>query len=200
MRYYFMDEEFKIATEMANAVIKKLSYSNDGLVETKQIISAVTSLISIKTDIDCFYTSFSEADINSDYGAMMCVVKNKDGCEENQTATIVVNSDKDKKFQRFSLVHELGHLITGHYTATDNENRYTLSTHIKYDITSISEEACRKSEALKNEQIANIFALKVLMPYDAFSKQLFEHNDFQSVADFFGVTKDAVRSRSLLGA
>lgn len=196
MRYYFMNDEFKIATEKANAVIEKLP-CNSGFIKTEQIISTVSDLLSVPTRIDCFYTSFSKSKIDDDYGAMMCVIK--DG-EQGQVATIVVNSDKDIRFQRFSLIHELGHLITGHYTATDNENRYTVSTHIKYDITSIKEEDCKESKILKNEQIANIFALKVLMPYETFMQQLFEHDDFQSIADFFGVTKDAVRSRFLLGA
>lgn len=201
MRYYFMDKEFQIATDSANAVIKKIKYSGDGLVKTDEIISAVEEILRSErdtpTDIECFYTSFSNEEINSDYGAMMCVLKNSE-CTK-QRATIIVNSDKDIRFQRFSLIHELGHLITNCYTATDKENRFTISAHIKYNITSISLEDCEKDKALKNEQIANIFALKVLMPFKAFSNQLFKHDEFQSIADFFGVTKDAVRSRVLLG-
>lgn len=195
MRYYFMNSEFAIATEKANEVIKKLRYHNDGLVRTEDIIEIVAELAN--AEIECFYMSFAHAKIADNYGAMMCVMQNDN--EHKKNATIIVNSDKDIKFQRFSLVHELGHLITDRCTIVDDENRFTMSAHIQYDITSISEEECKKNAYVKNEQIANIFALRVLMPNSAFKEQLFDSDDFKSIAEFFGVTKDAVRSRALLG-
>ena len=194
-----MDKAFEIATIKANEVIERLHYSDDGLVSTKQIVEIVSDILEQEnpTEIECLFVSFSSAGVSDDYGAMMSVLQS-DG-NSKQQATIIVNSDKDAKFQRFSLIHELGHLITNCYTAVDEKNHYTISAHIKYNITSISAEECKNDEKLKNEQIANIFALKVLMPFNAFMKKVFVSDDLQSIADFFGVTKDAVRSRILLG-
>jgi Zn-dependent peptidase ImmA (M78 family) len=140
--------------------------------------------------------SFSANKITEDCGAIMSVVP--DG-KKRQIATIIVNTDKEDRFQRYSLVHELGHLATGYYDVTDKNTCYTLSPHIQYDITAITNKQLKKDDFIKKEQIANIFALKVLMPFKFFAIQIFKYDDLQSLADFFGVTKDAVRSRAILG-
>ena len=196
MRCLFMNRtEFKEATEKAISILEKINYCGEGFVSTDDIINAVAEVTN--TDITFSYLSFSKEGFEDDYGAMMCVYKAK-GIEK-QKAKIILNNDKDSKFMRFSLMHELGHLITKHYTIEDDDSEYTVSAHIQYNITSLPKEVYKDNIYLLNEQIANVFALQVLMPSEAFSRQMFKNTKFQGVADHFGVTADAVRSRALLG-
>ncbi len=125
--------------------------------------------------------------------------------DENVTeATIIINSSKAAEFQRFSLLHELGHLVTKTWTTPSFEEdasttHYTLSTHIDYDVTNISEKEYRSNSYLLREQIANIFALRVLMPSKQFYQKLRDFNDIEEMADFFGLNKEAVVSRAQIG-
>lgn len=194
-----MNRETLTAIDRAvDAVISKLDYRVEGYVDTDSIIRAVSELTNTK--ISFGYASFSKFKIPSvsDYGAIMCVTK-ADGSSGQQTAQIVLNQDKDLKFRRFSLVHELGHLATGKYNVEETSNRYMLCAHIQYNITAIPEEEYENKPFLEAEEIANIFALKVLMPTKIFAQRMFELKNISEVADCFGVTEDAVCSRSLLG-
>jgi Zn-dependent peptidase ImmA (M78 family) len=194
----FNDKDFEIATIKANKVIKNLNYKNNGPIPTESIIRSVEDLLkkTTPTKIKCRRMSFSANKVKEDCSAIMNVVR--DG-KKKQVATIIVNKDKDEWFQRYSLIHELGHLATGYYNVVDKDTCYTLSLHIQYNITNISNEQLKKDDFIKIEQIANIFALKVLMPFETFAIQVFKSDDLQSIADFFGITKDAVRSRIILG-
>lgn len=183
--------------QKANAVISRIHYNGEGLVSTDRIIQAVSEITD--TDISFSYASFSELNVpnGNDVGAMMQVRKASNG--RKQTANIILNSDKDLKFRRFSLIHELGHLINKNYTI-EEDDEYTLSAHIQYNVTSFSENQCKQNPVIESEERANIFALKVLMPTEAFIDQVLNKNSFLAIADFFGVSEDAVRSRALLGA
>ena len=116
------------------------------------------------------------------------------------SATIVLNADTDTEFQRFSLLHELGHLVTFNGDEPIDSSNYILSTHINYNVTSIPKEKYDKNKYLLKEQIANIFALRVLMPSNQFYEKMLELKDISAVAKFFGLTKDAVISRMMIGA
>lgn len=197
MRQFMDDKIRQDIKEKANAIIKRIDYKNDGMVSTEEIVKAVSGETS--TDIFFYDTSFAGLKVPnaSDLGAMMCVQK-KDG-EERQTAVILLNSDKSMKFRRFSLVHELGHLICNNYTIANVGNKFTLSTHIQYNVFSFPDEVCNTDPAIEIEQQANIFALCVLMPSYAFIEQILDSKSFESLAEFFGVDEEAVRSRALLG-
>ena len=197
MRYIFMNEEITAKiNKNVNAVISLIHYDGMGMVSTDSILSAVRAITD--SDISFSYASFSEINVPNcnDIGAMMCVYKGGDA--QKQTAEIILNKDKDAKFRRFSLIHELGHLVNGKYTVEDVDNEYTLSAHINYKITSFSEEDC-KDPIIEREECANIFALKVLMPWNTFIKKFLDSRSFTEVSDFFGVSEDAVKSRALLG-
>lgn len=197
MRFIMNKEVIQQITEKANQVLEKVNYNGIGLVSTDKIVSAVSQLTN--TSITYSDVSFSKIDVPGamDIGAMMCVIKASG--KRKQTASILINSDKDIKFRRFSLIHELGHLINNSYTTASSNNEFTLSTHIRYDVTSFTDEACRKDPVLESEQKANIFALRVLMPTEALINQIQSKDSFFQIADFFGVSEDAVRSRMLLG-
>lgn len=198
MRYFMKKEIIKEIDKKAAEVMARVHYSGDGLVSTDRIVQAVSEITN--TDITFSYTSFSKMKVPNanDIGAMMCVHEGTDN--RKQTASIILNSDKDIKFRRFSLIHELGHLINKNYTIEKFADEYTLSAHIQYDVTSFSEEQCENNPVIESEERANIFALKVLMPTEAFIDQVLTKGSFLAIADFFGVSEEAVRSRALLGA
>lgn len=115
-------------------------------------------------------------------------------------ATIILNSNEniDDKFRRFSLIHELGHLITGKYNVQSNvdkkKTKFILSSHIDYALSHISEKEYA-DEFLLNEEIANIFALRVLLPLKPLLVEITKLKDLKKVAAHFGVPEEAVNSR-----
>lgn len=186
-----MRASFKVAYEKAAEVLSRLSYDGKDMVDTSMVKDVVEDLTG--TTIQVGQVSFNEIDKKlENYGAMLKY------SHKDKKAIIVLNSDKDAVFRRFSLVHELGHLITGKQLSMDDG--FALSAHINYKITAISDEACDINEVLENEQIANIFALLVLMPGNAFVEKFDEYENISEVATFFGVQKEAALSRIGLGA
>lgn len=165
---YSMNEQIrKDIRKKSEQVISKLNYNNDGMVSTDSIIKAVSKMTN--TDISFSYASFENLKVPSasNIGAMMCVQKRKNK-GSRETATIILNSDKSVKFRRFSLVHELGHLVNQNFTTSTDGKEYTLSAHIQYNIFSFTDEQCAADPLIESEQQANIFALHVLMPSEAF--------------------------------
>lgn len=200
MGIYMLPREKLVAIDQAvDSILKKLYYRDGVFVETDSIIHAVSDYT--KTKISFSYASFStllpEA---ANYGAVMRVTKCEKGEDaKQQRAQIILNDEKDIKFRRFSLVHELGHLAIGEYNLDKEENKYMLCAHIRYNITTIPEEDYKDNPFMEAEQLANIFALKILLPTKKFAKKMFELRDISKVAECFGVTEEAICSRSLLG-
>ncbi len=177
-----------------DSIVREISYRNGVFVKTDSIIFAVTKFTNI--EIDFKYAPFSTLVSNfSSCGAIMCVTdETKKLC-----AHIILNKEKDLKFRRFSLVHELGHLATGNYYVEEHNNQYMICTHIQYDITIPTKDSYQNDPFIEAEDLANAFALKILLPANQFAKKMFEQKNISAVADCFGVTEDAVCSRSLLG-
>lgn len=181
-----MRESFAVAITKAQEVIEKLSYSGLDMVDTNKVKDIVEGITGTKIRVGA--VGFSSVDNSiANYGAMMRVDNAK------KEAFIVLNIEKDAVFRRFSLVHELGHLITNKSTACND--KYTVSAHINYTLTEIADEACDIDESIENEQIANIFALLVLMPGEQFLNKMLEIDSITELADFYGVHKEAVLSR-----
>ena len=195
---YMFEKELMPAYEKSDEICKKLQYESDRMISTQDILDVVKK--GYCKDIDVHFIPFDELDVNNRYGAMMRTELDSD--KKPTKATILINSSKGPKFQRFSLVHELGHLVTGTWTCTNKEDSqvFTLSTHIDFDITNIDESDYADSEYLLNEQIANIFALRVLMPGKQYYELLRTCGDISEIAKFFGLTEDAVISRAKIGA
>ena len=194
--YWFMDDRFNIAYEMADLVIEKMNYDGD-LVEIDDIMSVVKRERNIE-----ILVSFADFDklegTNGRYkkcGAAMSVPAEDPTSNSPRKAKILINSLYSPEHRRFSMAHELGHLMTNCHNGTANENRFRVSTHIDANITSFNPELLDEDAMYVNEQIANIFALLVLMPKQAFvtAKSLLKSDGL--VAHHFGVETSAVYSR-----
>ena len=80
--------------------------------------------------------------------------------KENDQYTIALNSKNDLVFQRFSMAHELGHIILNHL----NSKNSFISFQIEYNVSTIDIERCKNNEYYMKEQCANVFALELLIP------------------------------------
>ncbi len=198
------DEKFKIAYEKSTEVLEKVKkhpkYRPDSMIETSIVLDCIKEHYC--NNIAVTSLSFSNIDIKKPYGAMMLshFSEAEDGTRVPEKAVIALNADNDAIFQRFSLLHELGHLIINDAAEFNAHDKYVLSTHIDYKITSITKECYDSDKYLLKEQLANIFALRVLMPSEQFYNVTQKFNDISKVSEFFGVTDDAVMSRMMIGA
>lgn len=209
---FIMRNEFKSAVERANIInsmLKKRGIEEDDFAPLDTIIECVQEIAGY-SEIEVSRRAFSRI-LNTDnsgepqpsgMGAMLSTSTKFDepSGKTLKSALLVLNTDFPAEKQRFSLVHELGHLITGntnfHYE-TPNDGKFTISTHIHSDITYITEEECEKDEYLVAEQTANIFALLVLIRKNLRIRDLTE-NGIRALTQKYGVTEDALFSRMLL--
>ena len=198
--------EFRTAFDKAALINKRLAPRAQGedFVSLDDIVAAVKQ-VSNFSKISVNRQSFSDLNIPDNLkkaGAMLSTMTsiNEVSKEEEKIANIVINSDYSANMQRFSVVHELGHLICEvpnfSYEKID-DGKFTISTHINPDITFIQEELCRKHKYLIAEQVANIFALLVLIP-DSIRIKDIKTEGIDSLMDKYGVTEDAIYSRMLL--
>jgi Zn-dependent peptidase ImmA (M78 family) len=119
---FYMSEKFKIATEKANLVIGKLNIKENDFIKTEDLVDVVEELTNAKILVT--ETDFEKINKSAKcYGAMMNINNGKDNIFHLKSVIIVLNSNRciDAKFKRFSLVHELGHLITEKYTFSDEK-------------------------------------------------------------------------------
>ena len=199
------DARFESAYTKARSVLGKINCESGYMVSTESIMRAVQELTQTRILYSKF--DFSKLAAGSGYEKQICnmgaamSVERKilfDGKEE-KTAYVLLNEKETPEMIRFSLVHELGHLMT-ECGMEDQEEGYKISAHIDMDITSIPKEVLDDPNKafLVDEQIANIFSLLVLMPQDAFIRALKNYDKISDIAKLFGVEPDAVKSRMLL--
>lgn len=109
-----------------------------------------------------------------------------------QQNTIVVNRDHYSNRQRFTIAHELGHLILNHIgdLFVDREGRFMFR------------DANSQSGIDKQEREANRFAAEILMPeefvikaLDKLDTEILEDEDIKKLADSFGVSAQAMAIR-----
>lgn len=162
--------------EKADVVLAKIKRETDtpGIVPTKDVLFAVQDLTGIKIGIAI--ASFSRnlsPELFNNVGAIMTV------SEENghKTARIMINADAPPIHQRFLLVRELGNLMTGDYRVNTDTIKYMLSIDTKQ----------------------NLFALKVLIPYQELHYRLKRKDNLKAIAKSFGVTKEDIIARLELG-
>lgn len=192
--YWFMKPEFICAYDAANLVLEKINCKYDSLVDTTTIMDVVEGITGY--DIKFSTVDFSElakkigTDSLSKCGAALYVETDK------KTALIMINSNESIKMQRFSLVHELGHLMLDNMYKGDG---FEFSAHIAMDITSIPDELWGSDATLKNEQLANVFALLVLIPDKALLNAIDKYDSLDDISHVFGLEKDALVSRIKLG-
>lgn len=188
---------FELAYQKAYEVLDSMSHQFKMVVSTTDVLKTVEKLKNI--DIKYAEFDFAKLDDNSSkerysrYGAAMYVSPG----EENREAQILLNSRETIEMQRFSLIHELGHLMLDNMY--QNEDGFLFSTHIDMDITSISDSDMEGNDFLIGEQAANIFALLVLIPDALLLKAIKIYDSLDDIAKAFGVEKSAVVSRIMLG-
>lgn len=195
---YWEMPRFEIARQKAAEVLSKLHYNPAEMIRTNDIIKAVEEMLDVdvrfsKYDFSQLAGGAGKASSIADCGAMM-FVSQEDG---KRRASVLLNERETPEMVRFSLVHELGHLMTMDWERLEDCH---ISTHIDMDITSIPEAALQDPnlDFLVEEQIANIFALLVLIPYNSLIGALSKYDSTEEVANFFGVERSAVISRLML--
>ena len=116
-------------------------------------------------------------------------------CRKKNKFVILVNTDKSTAFQRFSIIHEMGHIVTG-CLVESKQNAWIVSSDISYDIPSTPP---KKDKNQAYEVIANIFALKVIIPMDMLLEQIKAGKGIKYIASYFMADADAVLARIKLG-
>lgn len=201
---FMYDELLRIAYDKSDEIIADLKIDDTkGMIDSEKVINAVAARVGCKIEVSLLPFSTLQGKVHEDIfpqvencGAMMLTTI--DGSEK--VADIVLNEDKGPEFQRFSLIHELGHLSTADNIATlfHADNDYVVSTHIDYKVTSIKRDMYEHNDFLRKEQLANIFALRVLMPRKAFYDAVKRFDSITEVAKCFGLSKAAAVSRIML--
>lgn len=195
---FICNDNLKIAYERSDEIIRSVEYEPDQMIDTNLILEHVRHVYCPVVEV--YTMSFAKVQSGGvpmqDCGAMMQI----DFDTKPKAASIVLNSDMPPAFQRFSLFQQIGHLVTLPPDARLNPDNFHVSTHINYDLSRITEEELNSNYYLLREQIANIFALRVLMPNEQFFQIIRQLENIQSAATFFGVTEDAVISRMMIGA
>ena len=195
---YLTLSEFGVSFEVAQEINKRLEATKEnGFVKLDKIIDVVKELSGYDT-IKIAFADFNFDKNAKKAGAMLNTKVTEDGKKE---AFIAVNTLNNAKVQRFSIAHELGHLITGaeaYDYETPNNGKFTISSQINSDITCILDEQCKENEFLMAEQISNIFAVLVLIPDEITIKQLRENAE--DLSSRYGVTIDALYSKMMLSA
>lgn len=186
-------ESYKIAERKAQELLKELS-PDFGMVDTDKIVELVQEKTNYNVKV--YKTDFSRLGIKEieDFGGLISIIKKKQ-LSSNGQAAIYLNSKNSPQMMRFSLMHEVGHLVT----AIDSleEGKAYASPLISADITYLNEERIKNNAFLEKEQAANIFALSILMPKELFQVATRQYT-VEKLSNIFGVTEEAVLSRFLM--
>ncbi|RJP28010.1 MAG: ImmA/IrrE family metallo-endopeptidase [Candidatus Omnitrophota bacterium] len=108
--------------------------------------------------------------------------------KDNNMLVIGVNKNHPPNRQRFSIAHEIGHYLLGHYKE------------IFVDTAEISEgrfEAADEEHNKVQEQEANYFAGELLMPSDMLKKDFLKLKNVEEIAKLYQVSKEALWIRLL---
>lgn len=194
--YWFMDSRFDTAYAAAKQVVDGLNYKR-GPVDINEVVRVVEGLKNV--DIKILKDRFEAVDKRfAKCGAAMSIAREKqrECINSNEyNAVVLLNNAHPYSSMRFSLAHELGHVMTQIPDEVDTaEGQFVVSMHINTNITSL-EITQESSKYELDEQIANIFALLVLMPGKVFTAVFDLLQDKKMVAEYFDVEEDAVESR-----
>lgn len=104
--------------------------------------------------------------------------------DQDGTATIIVNGKQAATRKRFTIAHEIAHFVF---------DRDYLEQHRFIDRDGDAMDASYR----KRESRANAFAAQLLMPEQDFIQQWVALRSVDKIADYFGVSRDAVRFRAM---
>ena len=176
--------------EKVNDILNLINIEDDKMVDTEDIRKAVQKLSNCKINISSLPFNKALGNDFSNFGAITSLHNVKDN-----TYRIIINSEKDMIYQRFSLIHEFGHIVLNAHNF--KEGKFVLSTHIDYDLNHIDDIMEYKDTAIKNEELANIFALCVLLPEKNVKESILKRG-VEETALIYGVSQNAVFSRLML--
>ena len=108
--------------------------------------------------------------------------------KENNMFVVGVNSSHHPHRQRFSIAHEIGHYMLGHYrdNFVDNE-----------DISEGRYDPFDTEHNKVQEQEANYFAGELLMPSDMLKRDFDKLRNVEEIAKLYNVSKEALWIRLL---
>ena len=199
---WFMDERFAQAKKLAEEILSEIKFDGEGIISLSAVIRAVEKRTSVTVrfaeyDFSKLSSNTKNKDRLEKCGAAMCVESDESG----KLATILLNKKESPEMKRFSLVHELGHLLLD---PPEEIGAYRVSTHINMDIVSFPKHVIESMrgkpvyDILLNEQSANIFAIMVLLPYEILKNRMEKERSLEAVAKSLGVDPKAVCSRLIL--
>ena len=108
--------------------------------------------------------------------------------KENNMFVVGVNDKHHPNRQRFSIAHEIGHYLLGHYRD------------VFVDTTEIAEGRFDILDTIQNkvqEQEANYFAGELLIPTDMIKKDFVRIHNVEEIAKLYKVSKEALWVRLL---
>ena len=128
-----------------------------------------------------FITSFDELFKRDEVLANYMTQKRVEGFTFGESRRIYINSDADPKRQRFTIAHELGHILLNHIESGKGSMAFRDSTSTK------------SSDPI--ELAANSFAAELLMP-ERLMVEMYKKTDSPSdLAVIFGVSIESMKRR-----
>ena len=188
-----MKKFFTSAFDAANKVLACTSRGKDGFIELQDIIDTVENISGYQIGLNI--KSFKTLNCG-DSTSMMSIEQNNN----RYLAKILINADKAPKLQRFAVAHELGHILTDCITLdyiTPNDGNFVISTKLNPDITLIDCRKCLEDNFLYAEQLANIFAVLVLIP-DIMNIKTLSSTDMDNLLSRYGVSCETIYSKLIL--
>lgn len=194
---FFCNDNLKIAYERSDEIIRSVSYDPDRMIDTELILEYVRQKYC--PVIQLYTVPFTEirSGIISAHGCG--AITRIDFDSVLRSAIIAINSEMPAPVRRFSLVQQIGRLVTLPPDAHLDPDIFHVRADIKLDLSGITEEELAGSRYYLQEQIANIFALRVLMPSGQFFQAMRRLRDIHTAAAFFGVTEETVIARMMIG-
>ncbi|MFA7284847.1 MAG: ImmA/IrrE family metallo-endopeptidase [Candidatus Absconditabacterales bacterium] len=159
---------------MTNAELKALELLKEAAVEFPSL--AMKEIIAQFNNVEVYQVDMT--DINQELSG---VVQEKDG-----KYYVYVNAKDSDGRKRFTIAHELGHIVLGHVPTggiLKDNLKFRDPTHNYTD------------EEKKQEVEANDFAANLLMPSEAVQKNFSLFDTISELAKFFNVSEQAMRFR-----
>ncbi|MCL2522352.1 MAG: ImmA/IrrE family metallo-endopeptidase [Erysipelotrichales bacterium] len=182
-----------MTTEIKDAIAKAkdLRLHREGPTNLDKIIEILNDEKNVRIVVNAI--DFNKYDLK-DAGALIIPYELNGDSDKNPTGIfIALNKKLDKKRQRFSLAHELGHLALDHIDLK-KISLLNVSHHIHYDL---NEVCCRDGDSMieKRENAANAFAQELLMPEDLIQSLTKGKYFYSDLAQYFNVSELAARAR-----
>ena len=95
---------------------------------------------------------------------------------------ILINPNHHENRQKFSIAHEIGHFVLGHFDSEDDTNNEDV----------YFAEYLKLKHSAEKESEANEFAAELLMPLSLIKKQLLISHDPVKLAEIFKVSEAAM--------